>query len=133
MVGDLVLEPGEFKIRLQAHEGALAGALRTNDMVAVLDDHVTPALRAEGMARDVVRLVQSARKDADLVITDRIQLQLELPAEVETAVREHEAYVAAQVLAARVAYGAVDGSGHAFEGSTEGHDVRGTLQVIATD
>ena len=132
-VGDLVLEPGEFKIRLQAHEGALAGALRTNDMVAVLDDHVTPALRAEGMARDVVRLVQSARKDADLVITDRIQLQLELPAEVETAVREHEAYVAAQVLAARVAYGAVDGSGHAFEGSTEGHDVRGTLQVIATD
>jgi hypothetical protein len=51
--------------------------LRTNDAVAVLDVEVTPELAAEGRARDLVRLVQQARKDAGLEVTDRISLRYE--------------------------------------------------------
>jgi isoleucyl-tRNA synthetase len=126
----LTLDPGEFELRLKSHEGALSGALKANDMVVVLDDQVTPALRAEGMARDVVRFVQSARKDADLVITDRIALTLDLPAPVLSAVQAHEAYVCEQVLATDLTYAPVDGDDHTFEGQTEGHTVRGGLRPL---
>ena len=47
--------------------------------VVALDIEVTPELQAEGLARDLVRMVQQARKDADLDVTDRIALSLSLP------------------------------------------------------
>ena len=40
----------------------------------VLDTAVTPELAAEGLARDLVRAVQQARRDADLEVSDRIAL-----------------------------------------------------------
>ena len=42
--------------------------------VVVLDTEVTPELNAEGMARDLVRVVQQARRDAGLHVSDRIRL-----------------------------------------------------------
>ena len=40
----------------------------------VLDTAVTPELAAEGVARDLVRAVQQARRDAGLDVSDRIAL-----------------------------------------------------------
>ena len=40
--------------------------------MVVLDVDVTPELEPEGQARDLIRLVQQARRDADLAVTDRI-------------------------------------------------------------
>ena len=42
----------------------------------MLDVDVTPELEQEGRARDLVRLVQQARRDADLAVTDRIELTI---------------------------------------------------------
>jgi isoleucyl-tRNA synthetase len=83
---------------------------------------VTPELAAEGVARDVVRLVQQARRDAGLDVSDRITLALEAPGEVEAAVRAHEALVAGEVLALEVTYGPVDGGVSGTVG--DGADVR---------
>jgi isoleucyl-tRNA synthetase len=65
-----------------------------------LDLTVTPQLRRAGVAREVVRLVQDARKASGLDVSDRITLtwSATLP-EVAEAVREHAASVAAEVLA----------------------------------
>ena len=41
----------------------------------VLDVDLTPELEQEGRARDLIRLVQQARRDADLAVTDRIELR----------------------------------------------------------
>ncbi len=41
-----------------------------------LDKHLTPALEAEGLSREVIRVVQKARKDAGLSVDDRILLTL---------------------------------------------------------
>ena len=43
-------------------------------MVAALDPTVTPELRAEGLAREMVSRVQRLRKEAGLAVSDRIGL-----------------------------------------------------------
>ncbi len=70
----------------------------------VLDTDVTPELAAEGVARDLVRAVQQARKDAGLDVSDRIAVVVAGPAEVLAAARTHEALLAGETLALEVTY-----------------------------
>jgi isoleucyl-tRNA synthetase len=73
-----------------------------------LDLTVTPELRRAGIAREVVRLVQDARKASGLEVTDRIALTWSASSpEVAEAVREHADAVAGEVLATTFAEGAV--------------------------
>ena len=118
-----VLVPGEFDLTLAAREGEASQALRTNDAVVVLDVEVTPELAAEGRARDLVRLVQQARKDADLVVTDRIELRVDADATVADAVAAHRAWIGQQVLATQVLDGAPTGDGHSATGEVDGSQV----------
>ena len=75
-----------------------------------LDLTVTPQLRRAGIAREVVRLVQDARKASGLEVTDRIVLTWSASEpEVAEAVREHAAAVAGEVLATSFAEGSVVG------------------------
>jgi isoleucyl-tRNA synthetase len=65
-----------------------------------LDLDVTPELRREGLARDVIRLIQDARKADGLEVTDRITLRWEAAdAELATALTEHGQLIAGEVLA----------------------------------
>ncbi len=64
-----------------------------------LDLTITPELRLAGLARDVVRLVQEARKTAGLDVSDRIQLGWSAPGELADALRQHGGAVADEVLA----------------------------------
>ncbi len=104
-VGGQTLAPDEFSLRLKPKEGEVSAALRTNDMVVVLDVDVTPELEAEGLVRDLIRQIQKARKEADLEVSDRIRLCLELTDAAREAVMAHEAYLKEQVLAVEVVYG----------------------------
>lgn len=74
----------------------------------MLDIEVTPALHIEGIARDVVRAVQQARRDADLSVSDRIRLTVDGDAQVMAAVRTHESMIAEETLATEVRYEKVD-------------------------
>ncbi len=103
------LSEGDFELALQPTGGdggddAATAALRATDAVVSLDVEVTPALAAEGTARDLVRVAQQARRDAGLEVTDRIALRLQLPPPVAEAVRVHERHLADQVLATSVDY-----------------------------
>jgi isoleucyl-tRNA synthetase len=101
----ITLQPGEFTERLVAVDAERTAALPGNTGLVLLDTVVTPELAAEGTARDVVRVVQQARRDAGLDVSDRIALVLEAPEAVGEAVRAHEAFVAGEVLATTVTYG----------------------------
>ncbi len=104
VVAGHTLGPGEFELALTAPEGAATAALRGNDAVVNLDVELTEELRSEGTARDLIRLVQQARKDADLAVTDRIELVVELPTTVRAAIESHKATVAEAVLASVVSF-----------------------------
>jgi isoleucyl-tRNA synthetase len=85
-----------------------------------LDDE----LRREGLAREIVHAVQNARKEAGLEITDRIVLGLGGDDTLLDAAREHEAYVAGEVLATEVAYEPSDG----VEAKIDGQELRIALR-----
>jgi isoleucyl-tRNA synthetase len=65
----------------------------------VLDTALTPELEAEGVARDLVRAVQQARRDAGLAVSDRIVLTVAARAEVADAARAHRDLISAETLA----------------------------------
>jgi isoleucyl-tRNA synthetase len=65
-----------------------------------LDDR----LIREGVAREIVRAVQNARKEAGLEITDRIELTLGGPDDLLAAARAHSDYLAGEVLAESVSF-----------------------------
>ncbi|MCA1675062.1 MAG: DUF5915 domain-containing protein, partial [Actinobacteria bacterium] len=68
-----------------------------------LDTEITPELAAEGIARDVVRVVQQARREAGLDVADRIGLSIAGPPAVLAIVRIHKEFIAHEALATSVA------------------------------
>ena len=126
---DVVLTPDEYELRLRSAEGAFE--LTTDRTLLVqLDVETDDALEREGHARDLVRLIQDARKRADLAITDRIAVVLKLPDVLVPSLEAHDAFVRDQVLATSLTRGAVpEGGWHAIEGAVEGHPIRGALRA----
>jgi isoleucyl-tRNA synthetase len=118
--GGVALQDGEYELKLVAADAEHTAPLSGAEGVVVLDTVVTPELAAEGLARDVVRAIQQARREADLSVSDRISLTVSAAPEVVAAVRAHEAFVAAETLSTSVAYGAIAGgfTGEVGDGGT---------------
>ncbi|WP_158887278.1 isoleucine--tRNA ligase [Amycolatopsis anabasis] len=105
------LVEGEYERRLVAKDSGAAAELPGGSGLVLLDTEVTPELADEGVARDLIRVIQQARRDAGLDVADRIELTVDAPDEVTEAARTHEKFVAAETLALAVSYGPVtDGS-----------------------
>ena len=69
------------------------------NMTVALDVTVTPELRNEGMARELVNRIQNIRKDSDFDITDKVRVELQDVPEVREAMKDFGGYLAEQVLA----------------------------------
>jgi isoleucyl-tRNA synthetase len=66
---------------------------------AAVDTTVTPELRAEGMAREMVSRIQRLRKDTGLAVSDRIRLQIAGPDALRAIAEQHRQWIAGEVLA----------------------------------
>jgi len=113
IAGGIALEEGEYDLVLDVADDAVAVSFLGNAGFVVLDTVVTAELAAEGLARDVVRAVQQARKDAGLDVSDRIRLELESDAVTIVAMRDHQDLIAGETLAVELEF--VDG----MSGTTE--------------
>ncbi|TYL45183.1 isoleucine--tRNA ligase [Nocardioides sp. BGMRC 2183] len=98
--GGLALVEGEYTLEtvVGAAEGSATGMLPGGGFV-VLDTAVTAELATEGLARDLVRAVQQARRDAGLDVSDRIALVIGGAESVQEAARTHEQLIARETLA----------------------------------
>ncbi|MET7402233.1 isoleucine--tRNA ligase [Dactylosporangium sp. NPDC005572] len=120
--GGVELQEGEYELKLVAADPTQSAPLPAGEGVVVLDSAVTPQLAAEGLARDLVRVVQQARRDADLNVSDRITVVVDGPQAVADALAVHSAFVAGETLAQSVTLGSLDGG---FAGEVgEGDPIR---------
>ncbi|KFI57663.1 isoleucyl-tRNA synthase [Bifidobacterium gallicum DSM 20093 = LMG 11596] len=106
--GAIVLEPNEYDLtkRIEETDSAAAGHTASSIMptggFVVLDLDLNDDLLAEGYARDVIRAVQDARKEADLDVSDHIALTLTVPADDVAKVEQFRELIAAETLADQV-------------------------------
>jgi isoleucyl-tRNA synthetase len=98
-IADEYLQLGEYELLLEPVDSATTAALKTNDVVVILDVNVTPELHAEGAARDLIRSIQQARKDSDLNVTDRIHVEIIWSPDNLVDIKTHEATISEAVLA----------------------------------
>nr|WP_314842530.1 isoleucine--tRNA ligase [uncultured Microbacterium sp.] len=108
--GGIVLAPSEYDLVLET-TGRPAGealAIVPSGGFVLLDTQTTPELEAEGLARDVIRVVQEARKNADLDVSDRIVLALNVSAADAEALQAHSELIAGETLAVGFAVHATD-------------------------
>lgn len=120
VVDNTELLPNEYELVLSSSGGAenqMVGITSTG--FVLLNTSVTEELELEGMARDAVRHVQQARREAGLDVSDRIKLALNTNEFGARALELHKAFIAAETLATDLQIS----MGETFTGQTIGDDV----------
>ena len=92
----LDLEAEDFLVETASAEGYASA--EDGGYLVGLDTRIDEALRREGLARELVRTVQEARKQAGLEVSDRIRLRVSGSAAVSAALDEHRDYVMEETL-----------------------------------
>jgi isoleucyl-tRNA synthetase len=88
---------------------------RAGTHAVALNVELDDELLREGLAREVVRAIQAARKNAGLNVEDRIALTLGGDEELLAAVRAHEDYVTGETLTTRLQLASGNGTGEHIE------------------
>ena len=129
------LEPLEDQTLVQ-HSGGGAGPSEGDGrhgwraaLAVALDRRISPELRAEGIAREVIRRVQMLRRDAGLQVGDRIRLGLDLAPELGRMVQEHRERIRTEVGADTVS-GEAASTGHVWRGDLDGYAVALSVEPV---
>jgi isoleucyl-tRNA synthetase len=127
--GTVTLEAADLWVTTKAPEG-WAGVDDRGTQVLV-DARLTEELKREGMARDVVRLVQDLRKQADLQVEDRIVLYLGTEsALLRAAIDAHRDYIAAETLTARWSEEPLGDAAHTVNVKVDGQALTIQLRTV---
>ncbi|HXJ66297.1 MAG TPA: isoleucine--tRNA ligase, partial [Actinomycetota bacterium] len=126
--GPVELSPADVELAQDVPEGW--GVAADAGMTVALDLELDEMLRREGLARELVRVVQDARKAAGLDVSDRIELWVDGPSDVTAALEEQGRFVGVETLATSIQGGKPDGGDgyHVAEASIDGSDVTVSLR-----
>ena len=97
---DVEVLPDEVIVSERPREGW--SVVNEQGETVALDLELTPELVRAGIAREVVRLVQEARKSSGFEVSDRITLRWSAEGDTAAALREHDALIRGEVLATEV-------------------------------
>jgi isoleucyl-tRNA synthetase len=78
-------------------------------ITVAMDITITPALKQEGIARELVNRIQNFRKEAGLEVTDKINVTISSTDEIAEAVESNKRYIADEVLATAIRIGQFEG------------------------
>jgi len=122
----ITLLKDDFEITAKDIPGWLVAS--DGDITVALDINISPELRAEGIAREIVNRIQNARKDSGLEVTDRIDVYLKSTENIESAIQENITYICAEVLADNLYCNKVN-SPHLSLSIEEDNDTQMSLQL----
>ncbi len=97
IAGEILL-PEEYSLILEPRAARGAKSLSNNQGMISLDLEITKELEDEGIARDIIRLVQQARKEAEFDVSDRIHLELKSNLNLEPILKNHGNLISEQTL-----------------------------------
>ena len=123
-LGEFELGGGDVLVGVEASDGWAAA--EDGGYVALLDTSITPELRAEGLGRELVRRLQDLRREAELDVSDRIDVRYVLGDGAEaigSAFAAHGAYIAEETLALSIEAGGELDGGATSEATIDGMDV----------
>jgi len=116
------LLPEEVEVRLRSREGYTVA--EEKGLVVAVDVTLTPELEREGLARDLVRRIQTMRKMADFQLSDRIVIYYASDEEMNAVVAGWADYIQAETLSRELVPGPVPGDVDREESfKLEGHSV----------
>lgn len=98
-VAGIQLLDNEAEVRLVPIDDSNSRVLTEYDCVIKLDLNLTEELESEGLSRDVVRFIQQARKDADLIVTEKINIIFAATKKTIDAISDYSNEIEQQVLA----------------------------------
>lgn len=93
----IVLEPEDVEIIPVDIPGWKVA--NSGQLTVALDVTVTPELKEEGIAREVVNRIQNLRKDSNMELTDRIDVQIQRNSAINAAINNNLGYICAEILA----------------------------------
>ena len=103
--GSLVIEISEKNLTLTTEDVEITSqdipgwlVANANGITVALDITLTPALKEEGMARELVNRIQNLRKDSGFEVTDKIEVVLQRDGELEQAIENNKGYVCSETL-----------------------------------
>jgi isoleucyl-tRNA synthetase len=99
----IVLAPDEVLVETQPAEGYAVAAEK--GITVAIDTEITPDLRSEGLARELVRRIQSMRKSADFNIEDRITTYYIAEGRLEGVIQNWAGYIQAETLSTNLVAG----------------------------
>ena len=102
--GEVVLHPGDCQISSEDMPGWLVAS--QGSLTVALDVELTPELRQEGLARELVNRIQNLRKASGFEVTDRIEVTIASNPALEEALERYGAYVCNQTLARDIHFAA---------------------------
>lgn len=84
----------------------ITGWLVANDgkLTVALDITITPELKSEGIARELVNKIQNLRKENGLEVTDKISLEIQANEEIEKSVNENMEYICSETLTQKLTF-----------------------------
>ena len=100
--GEVVLNPGDYQISSEDMPGWLVAT--QGALTIALDIELTPELRQEGLARELVNRIQNLRKAAGFEVTDRIEVVIEPNPALQEALERYGAYVCNQTLCREIRF-----------------------------
>ncbi|MCK5635801.1 MAG: isoleucine--tRNA ligase, partial [Thermoplasmatales archaeon] len=76
----------------------------TEQIILLIDTRLTPELEAEGFAREIVRRIQSMRKELDLDVLDRISTEIKVGKDKETALQKWKDYIKGETRSKKIVF-----------------------------
>jgi len=99
---NITLTKNDFEIVEQEKEHIARD--ESEDAILFLDTTLTPELEAEGFAREIVRRIQSMRKELDLDVEDRISTEILIDAKRKTSLKPWENYIKEETRSKQLAF-----------------------------
>ena len=105
---EINLELEDFEISAQDIPGWLVAS--EAGITVALDTKLSPELKNEGIAREIVNRIQNLRKDSAFDVTDRILLKINTSEAIQTAISANKSYICDEVLANEISFEALPNS-----------------------